>query len=291
MPKTKKETPEVKPEVKPEAAQQTQTTPKKNTIMWVIVGIVVIAGGALGYGFYKGSKTKNYATKVESIYNTSKAIWTADSFNADEYNTASEFSEKMNATKNDINSALNQINDLSGSSKTKNLENYVKDYYTKAKKYAEFGVSLGEYVSSLEKLQEYLAKMSEDSLGATSLSDLAEPYKQTKKNVEDWLSDYKNTTPPDIYKEFHEKTIEVMENVLDKFDDLISAIEANDEKAFQNVGYEIMQLGYGMSSLESPTSEDIQKDFATSEQKDELKSLAEKIINEINGLKKTTFAF
>jgi len=278
---------ETTPPALEEPTKPTTTAKPKKSFTYIIVAGLILIAGILGWGFYNGSKTKAYANKAESIYQNFQKNWSMEKVNIAQYDSGEEYLEKVKEIKAETEKALAEISKLSGTSKTKELQNNLQDYFTTIKTVAETAEYMDNFLS-IEKLF--------TALGAvlTSPNDpiLIENIATAQKELDKTINKLKETKTPLAFKEFNDQLIGYLERISEPLDELNKAAKASDPEAAAKAttAYLNSLQSFNLENELKNLDEDqiMQKVFPTSD-KDKVNNLEKKIESAISSLKNTIF--
>ena len=259
-------------------------------LIWVIVVVVILVLGVVGYGFYGGFKTKNFATNSEKTFNASQTKWkVSDLANppADTESDTTKLKAHFQKILDDCNSATSTINNLGKTSKGKTAKTNLIRYYALGKKSSENALVFVDYMAEMQKIEKDL---SFNPTGTTPDS-LAKDLQTFKTTVDADLSTLKSIKTTPSTKILNDAFIKVLTDLSGYIGPAITAVNSGDINAMASMS---TNMGKTMSTFEQtklPTETEMQNDIITKSEQDEMNSLASKIPSELTGLKKTIFAY
>ena len=296
-PSTPTEQPTVDPVVPaPEAdpapaapAPETTNVKKKGgalkIILIVVLAIIVIAGGVLGYGFYNGTRVKAYAKDAQKMMDGTKE-WEKSIENLDFEKDLAEIKTKVAKVKTDSAKNLATLNAKSAPGKAKDLGKNLKEYFTLSEKLAGQAGDLIDWAAEVQNMTKSLESLS--SIDSSSTATMTASMEKSKADMQTSLDKLKKMTPPDSVKDQHAALVSMMEDLIKLYDKMIAALKTGDLAALMTVESDASSI-----ATKSKTFENADKDISNSFKSDSEKidSLESTIYTEIGELKNINFSF
>lgn len=274
--------PQVTPQPQPQAVQSSGGS--KN-LKFIILGIILIAAGIGGYGYWNGMQIKNYVSKAEPMRNTSKE-WgeslNKDAFSDMDFNDVSDLTKikstveeeksKYEKIKSESEKYLSELEKTKAPVKADELEKNLKEYFGITKDLADYGVYGTALIESATKMMNDMMSLSPLGLyGGESTSEAA-VMKKLKSSIDDFVKEMEKIEAPTSLKDTHEEMIKSLKKLSD-------SLESGDISA--------------LTSMQNPFEEIDSGKFKTDidQKKTKGQELEKKIDEQISSLKNITFSF
>lgn len=274
---------------KPEEQTQSQTPPpqqpvqtaqqpkRKGKLKWVLIIVGIAIAAVLAYGFANAWLLNQNVDEIASTFEISQDKWSASDLDKDKSENATEFLKKMNTIKDDSEAAIKEVESVRVGSRASAYKSDVENYYTKATEYAEKGVALGNYLKLMMDTETVFTDIAENTPDTNDPEVLAKYYKKVKKDLNDQTSKMKNANPPSSLEKFNNQFVVGLKAFSKSIDQMIEALERNDEEAVNNAASEVVKASNRFNAIEFPGEDEIDEDYVTQKQIKEMQALENKV--------------
>ena len=254
----------------------------------LIILVILIVGG-LGYGFYGGIKTKAFAQKSQDLLTASGSKWQVDKLTAaDELASAQEAQTFYTNVKDDSTQALSEIQNQGSTLKARDLKKNTERFYTLAQKAGENGLTLSQYVVLMEQIGKDISNF---NINATGMEQLKTQLEQYKKAVDKDLDQAKQVKTTPSIEEINKQLISALTDISNALGEAIVAAQANQPEKVTEVMNNLSNTMKKYTNFNMPDENEVKNDILTSSEQTEMKDLSTKIKDEVSLLKNTIFAF
>jgi len=258
-------------------------------VIILVLAIVVIVAGVLGYGFYGGYKTKAFAKESEKILDASESKWKVDKILEPEGvgEDMTKVKSYYTTLKEDSTSALSTLNNLRGTARTKDLEKDLTRFYELGKKAGENGLILIDWI---EKMQDVSAKMS-PTISASGTEQAIAQYNQFKASVDESIKTLKAVETTPSIEEFNQDFLSALEEMSGLLEQMLAYLKNNQLDKIEAMTSQFDQIMKKFSGLQMPATDKIKEDVLTKSEEEEMTKIAERARTNLSELKKVVFAF
>ena len=258
--------------------------------MWAIIAILILGLGAVGYGFYDGYKTKNFAAQSEKIFNESQGKWKVSELTnppVEVQGDSAKLKDYYTKIKDDCDSATSKIESLAGTRKTKTAKTDLDRYYSLGKQASENALILVDYMAAMEKISKNMSP----TINASGFGQLTTQLNQFKATVDDNLKTLQALKTTPSIEETNKQIILAMTELSNFLDQVLTQLKNNNPKEVERLMNEFSTKMEKTTNIKTPDPEEIKKDILTKSEEEEMTGLALKIQEGIKDLKKVIFAF
>jgi flagellar basal body-associated protein FliL len=267
-----------------EKEAEIQAPKKKKTVFVVggiILGIVVICGAVLGYGFFNGSQIRNYGVFAEKTY-----VVTKDWDNAFDEADLTTVKENIGTIKLESDAAIAALNGKSAPSKAKKLKADLVEYFTLSKKVATESEGIIEWAAEIEKVGTGTSALT--GLDVSTPEGMAASIDKAKADVDASLVRLEALTVPESMKTQNDSFKKMLKDLSDMYGKLSVALKANDMTALTTITSEFATVTSGLSEIKDP-QESLNEAYKT--ETDRIDQLDKSINTAIIDLKNVGFSF
>lgn len=264
---------------------------KKPLIIGIVVAaILVIGGGVTAYTWQKGVKTRSYAKQVRSMIEDSNSKWTWEKLNIKTENkTPDEVKTEVMVVKTESENQLGRLNALKAPRKAKTLEAKTKEYFTMARDTAGKIITWTEYGKIWMEIGTSFQSMG--SSQANTPEEMIAVFDEMHNTLAANLNKLKKTSPPEIYKDIHSQTIQLLEKLDQILVQMTDALRNNDVGKLTKLASDFEAAGNEFSKIKMPDDSKVIASIVTEEVKNKLKNYPAEIKAEADEVMKTGFSF
>ncbi len=257
-------------------------------VFLILLVMILIAAGVLGYGFWGGMKTKAFAKEAGKIFTASQGKWSIDDIvNSKQEKDFSAIRTTFSKIQDDSNSAISAVNNLKSTKKTAGLKTDLISYYTLAKKSSNNAIILLDYMDTMNSITKNMSP----TINASGMEQLAQQLSQFKTTVDKNLTTLKGLkTIPSIEKTNQDFIVGFAElsKVLGQ---ALTALKSNNPEQVQTIMDSFAPTMEKMSNLKMPSNNEMKNDVLSLSKEKEIRSLETKIKDSISSFKNTVFTF
>jgi len=278
---------EAQQEVQPQAVEEKGSL---KVIIAIILTIVIISAGVLGYGFYNATKTKKFAAESEKIFNSSQAKWKPEEIlepGGDIKNDTAEVKTHFTEIKNDSESALTQIASLKETRKTSGLKTNLVRYYTLAKDASKNAIIIVDYMALMNSLEKDISP----TIGGSSIAEVTKQLEAFSVSLDKVIQKLENAKTTPSIKKTNEQFIKALKEVSDPLDEALKYLKNNQPDKATQVLNSFSSNMSGLSSIKMPDKDEMQKDLLSDAGQAEINDLSNKIKGDIKDLKSVLLVY
>jgi hypothetical protein len=214
-----------------EESKETGVPKKKNSLLLIggiVLGVVVLFGAVLGYGFINGSMIRSYGVFAEKTYSVTMN-WDK-AFDDTDLATVKENVAKL---KSESDTALVALKAKSAPTKAKKLKADLTEYFTLSKRVATETESIVEWATEMEKVGTATSALS--GLDTSSPAAMATSIDKAKVDLDASIARLEKLSVPESMKAQDTAFKKMLTDLSVLYGRLSVALRANDMNALSTI--------------------------------------------------------